>query len=326
VTTTAPTDKWYEGKAKYNFKEGKPLTTGDKDVSNLFTQVLWKNSANVAFGINGKYVIAWYCPAGNDGDTTVFKANVGESCIETAGGPNKCVNESYLKAVNAKRELHGSPKLAEDLVAAEAIQKALELDTYNGDPATLTPTDGCNQIVYTYALQSAQAEQLLMTDPDTAVGSWYAGSQYYDFEKGTVKYPADATKKEKESALRDQENFTQLLWKSTTKVGFGIKGNDVVAWYCSKGNTAPAQSYVDNVSDVCMVDGMNRCYNRLALGFHNEKRALRRDTNALALDAAIAKKIQTEMDKWTKEDMDKTTFAGTIADRGAFAACGESIF
>jgi len=120
------------------------------------------------------------------------------------------------------------------------------------------------------------------------------------------------------------------MWKSSTKVGFGLKGAHVIAWFCPAGNTAPAQSYVDNVSAVCLVDGdgkedgfkgWNRCYNLMASKFHNEKRALRENTEALALDAAIAKKIQSEMD--SKDfDADK----GKIKDKGAFEACGESIF
>jgi hypothetical protein len=62
--------------------------------------------------------------------------------------------------------------------------------------------------------------------------------------------------------------------------------------------------------------GYNRCYNHLALGYHNQRRALREGTKNLVLDPRIAKHIQKEMDK--------TGFAGKIADRGAFAACGES--
>jgi hypothetical protein len=31
--------------------------------------------------------------------------------------------------------------------------------------------------------------------------------------------------------------FTQMVWKNTSKVGFGVKGDTVIAWYCAaRGN------------------------------------------------------------------------------------------
>jgi hypothetical protein len=64
--------------------------------------------------------------------------------------------------------------------------------------------------------------------------------------------------------------------------------------------------------------GWNRCYNWLALRYHNEKRALRAGTNALKLDPSIAKAIQAEMDK--------ASFTGKIVRSGAWARCAESSY
>jgi hypothetical protein len=50
---------------------------------------------------------------------------------------------------------------------------------------------------------------------------------------------------------------------------------------------------VDNVNPVCTLtsgadSGYNRCYNKIALKWHNEQRALRVNTNNLVLDKEIA--------------------------------------
>ena len=207
---------------------------------------------------------------------------------------NKCVNKSYLKEVNAKRALHGAADLSTDSGAAAEIQKQM------ADPAYTSPEDlecegsyeDCNQLVYKYELRSTQAEMNLMIKPDTAVGSWYKGQQYYDFQKGTVvDLGEDATAAKKDKAKKAQEAFTQLVWLSSEKVGFGIKDEYVVAWFCPAGNEGSAHDYVENVNPVCIVDGYNRCYNNMALKYHNQMRALREDTDALRLDPEIAAKI-----------------------------------
>ena len=71
------------------------------------------------------------------------------------------------------------------------------------------------------------------------------------------------------------------MWKASTKVGFGIKGKFVLAYYCEKaGNTGEKKNYKMNVckKDQCKLctegkDGVaykyNKCYNKLALDEHN---------------------------------------------------------
>ena len=52
--------------------------------------------------------------------------------------------------------------------------------------------------------------------------------------------------------------FTQMVWKNTSKVGFGVKDSTVIAWYCaSKGNVGGAEDYKANVGKPCIKDGYN---------------------------------------------------------------------
>lgn len=333
LTSAAASISWYSGVSEYDYSTGAVKSGKDKAKSDLFTQLLWKDSHTVGFGISGKYVIAWYCDKGNTGTVDNYKKNVGTLCIPTTGDANHCYNERALKAANAKRLIHGSPALTNNLVTAKAIQALMDATGYTGGPVTKASAyASCNQIVYNYKAQTVKAASIVMTT-NIAVDTWYKGKQFYDFDKGMVKYPADQTairalkvtdRTTKEKAILketkvEQENFTQLIWRSSTRVGFGVKGDWVVAWFCdAAGNTTPAQNYVDNVNDVCVVKGYNRCYNKMALKFHNQKRALHKDTKFLALDAAIATKIQLEMDK--------PGFAGAISDKGSYGACGSSVF
>jgi hypothetical protein len=49
-----------------------------------------------------------------------------------------------------------------------------------------------------------------------------------------------------------------MLWKSTTKVAFGIKNEYVIAWYCDEVGNSPSAPTNDlmfkaNVGDPCLV-------------------------------------------------------------------------
>jgi hypothetical protein len=72
--------------------------------------------------------------------------------------------------------------------------------------------------------------------------------------------------------------------------------------------------------------GYNRCYNKLALRYHNEQRALRVETKNLELDPAIARYIQTEMEKAAFTGTSATAGTIPVANRGPWAGCGESVY
>jgi hypothetical protein len=44
-----------------------------------------------------------------------------------------------------------------------------------------------------------------------------------------------------------------MVWKNTGKVGFGVKGDTVIAWYCSaSGNIGGPEDYKANVGELCV--------------------------------------------------------------------------
>lgn len=63
---------------------------------------------------------------------------------------------------------------------------------------------------------------------DVATNKWYEGESSYSYDNGE---PKDAKAETKKKSLQ----FTNMLWKSSKKVGFGIKGKFVLAYYCTVG-------------------------------------------------------------------------------------------
>lgn len=117
-----------------------------------------------------------------------------------------------------------------------------------------------------------------------------------------------------------------MVWKASTTVGFGVKDDWVVAWFCQKGNTG---DYAANVIKRCKKDGYNTCVNEDQLKLHNEKRVEHKDNTLLELDTDAAKKIQELLNAKSDEDMAKTPFV--LAESSArgdekWAKCVENIF
>jgi hypothetical protein len=78
-----------------------------------------------------------------------------------------------------------------------------------------------------------------------------------------------------------------MVWKNTSKVGFGVKGAYVIAWYCdSKGNVGGAEDYKANIGTDCIKDGYNTCYAEIALTSHRLKR---KEHNAATTDIQLDK-------------------------------------
>jgi hypothetical protein len=83
-----------------------------------------------------------------------------------------------------------------------------------------------------------------LAESDDAVNAWYAGASEYDAKVGAPKDPKNKEKK----TLSD--NYTTLVWKSSTRTGFGIKGKVVVAWICNEPGNQPYEKsvFLKNVS------------------------------------------------------------------------------
>lgn len=96
------------------------------------------------------------------------------------------------------------------------------------------------------------------------------------------------------------DNYTSLVWKTSTKTGFGIKGNKVVAWVCEAKATdrsTPAL-FIKNVSANCFSAAptrYNTCFNTLSLTAANEKRVWHEATK-LTTDTGTAAALQKMVD------------------------------
>jgi hypothetical protein len=68
-----------------------------------------------------------------------------------------------------------------------------------------------------------------------------------------VDYNFDEHKPKNDYDTANSDQFSQLVWKQNENIGFGIRGNTVVAWYCNGGNTPRTKSaFMQNVSKVCV--------------------------------------------------------------------------
>jgi hypothetical protein len=157
-----------------------------------------------------------------------------------------------------------------------------------------------------------------------AAADWYSGKAAYDFTTGDMaKFDAKSQKL--------YENFVRMMWKSSTKVAFGMISQPtnnrvwVVGYYCyDKPDVSAAArgtaTVRENVQKYCFKDGYNDCYNQRALARHNERREGHSGYVPLVLDADMAKAIQTYLQS--------TTFTGAISsqDKGKYANCGENTF
>lgn len=143
--------------------------------------------------------------------------------------------KNCLDAHNEKRSLHNSDTLEEDLELTEFAQTwANNL----ADTDTLVHSSGVfkgKQLGENIAKGSA-----VLDDPARLIcGKWYEEKDNYDFSTP--------------GSQSNTKNFTQMIWKNTQKVGFGLayskSGNTyVVVNYYPAGNVS--DKYEDNVLDV----------------------------------------------------------------------------
>lgn len=157
-----------------------------------------------------------------------------------------------------------------------AIAAQKYLDGLKKDPDTEPPASkasdrpdalkDCGENIF--ALETKDKKKLGPTkDTNIATDTWYKTREFYDHEEDAPK--ASASKEDKENV----KTFMQVVWKGSKNVGFGIRDNWVVAWYCPTGNTVKDK---DNEKNVCPVggciddcvdpvplkDGYSSCFNR----------------------------------------------------------------
>jgi uncharacterized protein YkwD len=163
-----------------------------------------------------------------------------------------------------------------------------------------------------YQAPSASAADVETTrNTDIAVKTWYSGQQWYDYEAGAPRDTSDATK------VFESNRFANVVWAATTKVGFGVKGKWVVAWYCdAKATPAETAASIQNIGVVCSRSGVNTCLNEAALAAHNEKRRYHA-TPPLEYDETIARDLQRQMDQLSDKDFKKWDGKIQLCEDGA---------
>ena len=228
--------------------------------------MIWKSNKKVGFGTKGRWVVAWYCGGEKHDTTAAHVKNVFDICI--VDKYNKCYNDMALKYHNEKRALHKDTKF---LIINTSISKKIQAEMDKAGFAGTIKTENkgsfgtCGETIYTEKV-AAKVKDVLYTN--AASTFWYAGETEYDYTKGEPKKKTDKNKK----AYSD--NFTKMVWKATTKVGFGVKGKYVIAWYCeATPNTGSTTEFKKNVGEKCVnAAKINVCFNVKQVTSHNEKR------------------------------------------------------
>jgi len=258
--------------------------------------MVWKSAESVAFGVKSPWVVAWFCSNSfpktiGDRRATDRKANILRTQI--VGGYNVAYNKLALKTHNVKRSQHqGTPSMTTYPEAAKQIQKFMDEESFNG----VTPAESarpkafrdCAESIYT--LQDLTKLGLLAkgeNGKDIATEFWYAqGDKNIDYTTG------------KPYANGDQKAVNQLLhiiWKSTKKVGFGIKDKWVVAWYCDvRPLSTLAEVEIASVSTSPLLNEGGARRRRLLRSSHRRLDNEVTSTSSNALDGNVNTYIVTE--------------------------------
>jgi hypothetical protein len=198
--------------------------------------LLWRSYARVSFAVKAPWVVGRFCQptgaaAGKKIPTAVDNVeNVNPICIDAAGY-NKCYNKMALNYHNVQRALReGTKNLELDSGIAKYIQMEMDKAAFNGKIPNKGPYASCGESTYKQDKTATPgADDVEYTNE--ASKSWYAGASEYD--QGAGKQVAGGAS----TGLPKMLAFTQMVWKNTSKVGFGVKGDTVIAWYCDvKGN------------------------------------------------------------------------------------------
>ena len=216
-------DLWYnEGSENYNYKK-------EPEISNNFTQLIWKNS--VSFGLghaltknNKIYIVANFYPEGNvKGE---FLKNVFPKISHSENNSFYSVNTKFLEEIlnchNELRSKHNSLPLILNPTLSTLAQKKVEKMALKKEKK-INEKNRKYGINFFFSRNNSSGEEVSLF--------WYEGKNKYDIEN-------DINNKKN---IEEINNFTQLIWKNTKEVGFGFtndtEGNFyVMALYSPKGN------------------------------------------------------------------------------------------
>jgi len=293
---------WYGGNSVYDYKTGDmtEFTAAAKQKYENFGRMLWKASTKAAFGMiestdgETKRVVAYYCadrpvvrdltnPPAVRTPKEVLE-NVGRLCKKD--GYNVCYNERALARHNERREAHsGYVPLVLDTGIAKAIQAQLEAAGFTGTIANADKGKYANCGENTFVLTD-QTKLSSVALSNLASDFWYDGHRFWDIAAGAAKATNTAAQ------TSQANNFAQMLWQGTTKVGFGVHKKYVVAWYCEdKAELGDAAKAAKHIGTDCTARGYNECFNTIALKYANKVRN-NHDVRPLKLDVPAARAIQ----------------------------------
>ena len=227
-------DIWYyEGSENYNYKK-------EPEISNNFTQLIWKNT--VSFGLghaltkeNKLYIVANFYPEGNiKGE---FLKNVFPSDTHSEAISVYSINTRFLEEIlnshNDLRAKHNSPPLILNPNLSTLAQNRVEKMAQKKIKKIKEKNKKMGENFY-FSKSNCSGEDVTLF--------WYKGKNKYNFEKGIIQ-------------KNDEEinSFTQLIWKSTKEVGFGFTNDEegnfyVLALYSPKGNING--EYKNNIQSV----------------------------------------------------------------------------
>jgi hypothetical protein len=234
------TSYFYKGSIEYD--TAKHETSGPR--GRQYAQLLWKSATKVGFGYAGAYVVARYCADAGTATTPVaefpkppaknisaFALNVcpATGCpvcpLPIVGlGYNNCYNTRALKYTNDLRKSLGYPALALDKDTARKAQSWATTFNNRGSGASSDQTrpEDCAALHFH---QTVAAKIGTLATSGDAIMDWWRGSSDYDPTTGLPKGSSTDSKTR-------SDNYTRLVWKGATKVGFGVEGSWVVAWVC----------------------------------------------------------------------------------------------
>ena len=225
-------DIWYN-EGSYNY-------INKKEEANNFTQMIWKNSKSFGIGHtltkdNKIYIVVNFYPEGNvkgQFSKNVFPIKINNEDNSSFYSITTTFLEEALCAHNELRAKHNSPPLILNPTLTTLAQNHSELLAKEG---ILNYSN--NKLENKKIGENLFMSKMKCTGEEVSL-YWYKGIKYYDFQN------VNSIEKE------ESKNFTQLIWKSTKEVGFGVttdkKGNFyVVANYFPGGNIKG--QYKDNV-------------------------------------------------------------------------------
>ena len=224
LNTEAVIDTWYEDEKEFEYNVKNQEATP-------FAQLVWKNTKLIGIGLSkdqkgGTYVVANFYPTGNVADQynlNVFKPK------EERKKKRKKIKEEFsqfeleaLELHNKYRNKHHSPPLSLNKDLCNIAKNYSEKLIQNNN----------RKIEYSFGKYKGNdmGENIFMclgkeATAEMAINDWYNEYKNYDFEKDFQK---------------GTEHFTQMIWKDTKEVGFGIanKGERyfIVANYYPPGN------------------------------------------------------------------------------------------